>query len=244
MERRTSSAGGGATRREARPAQAGAFGRPVLAAVLDAKALGADPAGFAQALFEAGVDWIQLRERSLADESLFELARALVGARDARRRDPRAAGPSPPRVIVNKRVDIALGADADGVHLGFDALDPAAARRLLGRDRLIGASLHSIAEVEAAAATGLDYAHLAPIWDPLSKPASRPALGPDALERAVRAGIPLIAQGGLDALHSSRAIVAGAAGVAVTGILGSASEACGVASELRTALDAAQAAAG
>jgi len=225
--------------REARPG----FPRPVLCAVLDAKALGAAPRTRAAALFAAGVDWIQLRDRALEDEALYSLARALVAARaDAGERSQGAgvalAADARPRVLVNKRIDIALAASADGVHLGFDALAEADARALLGRHALIGASLHSLAEVEAAARSGLDYAHLAPIWNPRSKPASRPALGPAVLARASRAGLALLAQGGLDPQRASEARAAGAAGIAVTGILGEATEPTEIARRLRVALGA------
>jgi thiamine-phosphate pyrophosphorylase len=177
------------------------------------------------------VDWIQLRDRSLDDETSYQLAGQLVLARD------QARMAASPRVIVNKRVDIALAARADGVHLGFDALGDQAARTLLGDRALLGASLHSVEEVEAAAGTQFDYAHLAPIWDPLSKEATRPALGPAALERACRAGLPILAQGGLDPLRAAEAIEAGAAGIAVTGILGRAENPAAIARHLRAALD-------
>lgn len=163
-----------------------------------------------------------------------------------------------PQILVNKRVDVALAVDADGVHLGLDALDarsvaalfgavgeqPAGARRAHAPGaRRIGASLHSIAELEARIATRepLAYAHLAPIWAPRSKPAERPELGLDQLARAAaiaeRAGILLLAQGGLDEARAAQAIRAGAAGIAVTGILGQASDPARVARGLRQALD-------
>ncbi|MEE8166181.1 MAG: thiamine phosphate synthase, partial [Myxococcota bacterium] len=128
---------------------------PILCAVLDGSALGPDPGRFAEALFAAGVDWIQLRDRELEDEPLYRLARALaLAAHDQPGR----------RVLVNRRADIALAAGADGVHLGFDAIDSKSARALLGNDAWIGASLHSPDEIEAAAGSCLSYAHLAPIW--------------------------------------------------------------------------------
>ena len=80
------------------------------------------------------------------------------------------------RVVVNRRLDVALAAGADGAHLGFDALDVGEARALLGADALVGVSCHSAGEVRAAAQSGADYAHLAPIFDPISKPTERPAI--------------------------------------------------------------------
>lgn len=193
---------------------------PLLCAVLDAEALGRDPAKRARAIFSAGADWIQLRDRTAPDAALLRVARALTEARSAVRADV-GARRDRLRVIVNKRVDVALAAGADGVHLGFDALDVPEARALLGRRAAVGRSLHSVAEVreEATRDVPADYVHLAPIWNPNSKPAERPALGSEALAEAARAGLCVFAQGGLDPERAAEAVAAGAAGIAVTGAL-------------------------
>lgn len=211
--------------------------RPVLCAVLDAAALGAKPTDVAFALFQAGVDWIQLRDRSLETDALQALACALVEARDlAMDRTQNAC-----LVVVNRRIDIALSTGADGVHLGFDALDPVAAACLLPESALIGVSLHSVREVERLAEIAQDiprlYAHLAPIWDPRSKPASRPALGLDRLADACGSGPRILAQGGLDPARALQAIRAGAAGIAVTGLLTNARDPIAAVRQLRDALD-------
>lgn len=211
--------------------------RPVLCAVLDAAALRAKPAAAALALFEAGVDWIQLRDRSLETHALQALACALVEARDLAMDRTRNTH----LVVVNRRIDIVLSTGADGVHLGFDALDPATAARLLPESALIGVSLHSVREVEQLAeiarGTSRLYAHLAPIWDPRSKPASRPALGLDRLADACGSGPRILAQGGLDPARAAQAIRAGAAGIAVTGILTNARDSIAAVRQLRDALD-------
>ena len=212
---------------------------PILCVVLDGRVLGAKPEAFARGLFEAGVDWIQLRDRSLPAKSLSERARALVIARDAaNREDPKPGARR--RVIVNRRIDVALSVGADGAHLGFDALAEVEARRLLSGGAAIGHSLHSLAEVELQAKRVIDgerYAHLAPIWDPISKKASRPALGLALLERACAAGLPIFAQGGIDTARAAEAVAAGAAGIAVTGTISRAQSPIAVAGQLRRALD-------
>jgi thiamine-phosphate pyrophosphorylase len=106
------------------------------------------------------------------DAALLRFTRSLTEARDAVRADVGTRGDRL-RVIVNKRVDVALAAGADGVQLGFDALDVSEARALLGRRAALGRSLHSVAEVreETARNAPADYVHLAPIWNPNSKPA-------------------------------------------------------------------------
>jgi len=190
-----------------------------------------DASSLIEAVLRGGVDWIQVRERDAEDRALLELTDTACSA--ARR----AAGDrqTPIRVIVNRRVDIALASSADGVHLGFDAMRVDDARRLLGDAALIGISAHAADEIDRAA--GLSYAHLAPIFDPLSKSASRPALGVAALRDARTRGVPLIAQGGIDRDNARAVIAAGAAGVAVTGAILMADDAAAAARALRAALD-------
>jgi thiamine-phosphate pyrophosphorylase len=178
----------------------------------------------------AGVDWVQVRDRALGGAALLALVDALAAA--ARRAAPGA------RVLVNRRADVALAAGADGVHLGFDALDPASARRLLGPSALIGVSCHDPEEVRRAAAVGADYALLAPVFDPLSKPRERPALGPAAVRAAAAHGLPVLAQGGVDLRNAAALLAAGAAGVAVTGAILHAADPGVAAAALRRALDA------
>lgn len=209
--------------------------RPILCAVLDGAAFGSDAREWTLALFEAGVDWIQLRDRSLDANALLGFARMLVGARDHSEpiRGER-------RVIINRRIDVALTAGADGVHLGFDALRPTEAAKLLRTTALIGGSFHSIDEIRSIRScrtSTLGYAHLAPIWDPLSKPASRPALGLEALREASAEGLLILAQGGIDPGRAAQAVRAGAGGVAVTGILGRSKDPIAAVRQIREALD-------
>jgi len=184
-----------------------------------------------------GVDWVQLRERQLAGRALLELAAELAAA--ARR--AAAARGGTVRIVINRRTDVALALGLDGVHLGFDALDAARARALLGAGRLVGVSAHGAPEVAAAARGGASYAHLAPIFPPLSKASERAPLGLAALAAARHAGIPVLAQGGLDASNAGAAIASGAAGVAVTGAVLGAADPGAAARQLREALDTARA---
>ena len=221
--------------------------RPILCAVRDGEALGRDPQGRAALLFEAGVDWIQLRDRKCESAELMRIGSALVAARDATRR---GATDSSARVIVNKRADVALATGADGVHLGIDALDARSVEALFGAVRgpgalVLGASLHSIAELEDLVANRgpIHYAHLAPIWPPKSKPAERLELGLERLAQAAglaeRSGLKLLAQGGLDAPRAAQTVAAGAAGIAVTGVLGQTRGLASAVRALRRALDGA-----
>lgn len=203
--------------------------RPLLCLVTDRHVSRAPLPEAVAAAVAAGVDWVQLREKDLAGAALLALSEEVAAA--ARRARPGV------RVLVNRRCDVALAAALDGVHLGFDALPPAAARRLLGAARLVGASTHAAAELDDAARSELSYAQLAPIFPPLSKPASGPALGLAALREASAAALPLLAQGGIDASNAAACIHAGAAGVCVTGAILSAAEPGRAAGALRRALD-------
>jgi thiamine-phosphate pyrophosphorylase len=162
-----------------------------------------------------GVVALQLREKDLPARELYELALRL------REICTRAGAP----LIVNDRVDVAIAADADGVHLPFDSIGVSMARKLLGRTRLIGVSSHSPPDVAGAAREGADFAVFGPIFDPLSKPATRPAWGASGLKAACGAGaIPVFALGGITPdrareLFASPDQVARPAGVASIGAI-------------------------
>jgi thiamine-phosphate diphosphorylase len=203
--------------------------------VLDRALLRGDAAATVEAAVRGGADWVQVRERALADAALLALAEAVA---DAARRGSRGRA-APARVLINRRADLALAVEADGVHLGFDALAPAEAAALLPPGCEIGVSAHTPDEVRLARDAGASYAHLAPIWAPISKPAEREALGPAGLRTACCYGIPVLAQGGVTAERCADAIAAGAAGIAVTGDILLADDPGRAAAMLRAALDSA-----
>lgn len=120
-------------------------------------------------------------------------------------------------LLVNDRVDVALCLGTDGAHLGRRSLPPAEARRILGPERLLGASVHGAEEAEGAegAETGhVDYLMVGALFGTPSH-ATLPPRGPDVLRR-VRAvvGAPLVGIGGVTAERVSVVVDAGAAGVA------------------------------
>jgi thiamine-phosphate pyrophosphorylase len=209
-------------------------GRALLCLVTDRHAVRGELCAAVREAVSAGVDRVQIRERELGDRAALEHARAVA---DAARRGAGERGGTV-EIIINRRVDIAIAIQADGVHLGFDAMSPADARALLGPDRAIGVSTHAAAEV-ASAPSAVDYAHLAPIFDPLSKASERPALGTDALARAAEQAVAVIAQGGISADNAGEVLAAGASGVAVTGSILLAESPGRAAGALRDALDSA-----
>jgi thiamine-phosphate pyrophosphorylase len=153
-----------------------------------------------------GVTLVQLREKHCSTGEYVTRARAL--------RD-RLAPYSVP-LVINDRLDVALAAEADGLHVGQQDLCCRDARRLLGPDRLLGVSVHNPAEATAAAQAGADYLAACPIYDTSTKPDAEPPLGLEGLaliRDVVR--LPLVAIGGLNARNSAAVIGAGADGIAV-----------------------------
>jgi thiamine-phosphate pyrophosphorylase len=154
----------------------------------------------------AGVKAVQLREKDLDIRSLTELASELLAL--TRRHDS--------LLFINDRVDLVLALGADGVHLRSDSMPVEAARRVLGPDRLIGASVHNVAEVLKAEADGADFVVLGPVYDTLSKRAYGDPIGLSPLEQASQQSrIPIFAIGGisLSRVHEMRR--SGARGVAI-----------------------------
>jgi thiamine-phosphate pyrophosphorylase len=149
---------------------------------------------------------VQLREKDLGAGALLSQARAL-------REVTRRAGAL---LLVNDRVDVALAAGADGVHLAGDSLPAAVARRLLGPERLLGASAHDLAQARAARDGGCDFATFSPIYHTPSKAAYGPPQGLDALREAARdlAPFPLVALGGVTLERAAACRAAGAAAAA------------------------------
>jgi thiamine-phosphate pyrophosphorylase len=163
----------------------------------------------AAAVFAAGGRWLSLREKDLPPAERAALAQRLVDL----------ARPHGAIVTVHGDLDAVLAAGAAGAHLPSGS-DPAAARKKLGRQALIGVSAHSAAEAEAAAARGADYVTVSPIYMSASKPGYGPPLGTAALGAlAKRLAIPVIALGGISETTAADCIAAGAKGVAVMGLV-------------------------
>jgi thiamine-phosphate pyrophosphorylase len=167
-----------------------------------------------QRVLTAGVSAIQLRERDLSARELVALARE-VQAETASRRSP---------LLINDRIDVALALEGVGVHLRSNSLPVSVARRLLGAQRLLGISVHSVEEGLSAQSQGADYIVLGPIYETPSKQMFGPPLGIHTLEKACRLiRIPIIGIGGVTAARAREMRRAGAFGVAViTAVLGAA----------------------
>ncbi len=158
------------------------------------------------AAVSAGIDLIQLREKRLTARVLFELtSQAAAIARG-----------SSTRLLVNDRADIAAAAHAQGVHLTAQSIDARTIRRTFGKEFLIGASTHSLAEALAARNDGADFVVFGPIFETPSKTKYGSPLGIDRLAEAARevGEFPLLALGGITAQNAALSLKAGASGLA------------------------------
>jgi len=160
-----------------------------------------------QYAIEAGVDCVQVRERDLDGADLAYLVAELVAC---------TRGTST-RVLVNDRLDVALAAGADGVHLRADSMPVAVARRLAPPRFIVGRSVHSVSE--AAAAADADYLVAGTVWASASKAGSHLLLGIDGFASVARAAqAPVLAIGGVTVARASEVAAAGGAGIAAIGL--------------------------
>jgi thiamine-phosphate pyrophosphorylase len=155
---------------------------------------------------DGGASMIQLRDKMTGPRQLLSEAREIA-------RLCRARGVC---FIVNDRLDLALAADADGVHLGQDDLPPKAARTILGRDKFLGVSTHSLEQAIWAAEQGADYLGIGPIFATGTKATGYEPRGCDIIRQLrTRIDLPLVAIGGITLSNVGEIVRAGATGVAV-----------------------------
>lgn len=170
----------------------------------------------AQIALAAGVDWVQVREKDLPGGRLLELARRIVCFAE----EQAVETESHPRIIINDRLDVALAARADGVHLGRES---APAHEVVRWCRagtapngfVIGVSCHNVEEAREAENAKTDYIFFGPVFETPSKQAFGTPQGIERLAEVCRAvAVPVIAIGGLDEENAASCIRAGASGIA------------------------------
>lgn len=160
----------------------------------------------ARKVLDGGARIFQLRGKGLSSRKLLEEAREI-------RELTRKAGAL---FIVNDRADIALLSDADGVHLGQDDLPIAEARKILGKDKVIGISTHNIEQAMKAASEGADYIGFGPVFGTTTKADAEEAKGLQALQEVRKSvNIPVVAIGGIIIENVVDVLSAGADAVAV-----------------------------
>ena len=201
------------------------------------------------AAVSAGVDWIQIREKELSGKECSSLTREAMAV---------TASSSPPdsskgstsskteatrekvstRILVNDRLDVALAAQAGGVHLGEKCLPPEEARRLVRtldrKDFLIGVSCHSLEAAKAAERSGADYLFFGPVFATPSKAAYGAPQGPEHLAAVCRAvEVPVLAIGGITLENAADCISAGASGLAAIRLFQDAADLAAIVRALR-----------
>lgn len=187
----------------------------------------------ARQLVQGGATLVQLRDKIGSTLRLIEQARAIK----------LALADSDVPFLINDRVDVAQAAQADGVHLGWDDMPVADARRILGKDAIIGLSIKTEEQAKAAPLDLLDYVCIGGVFETQSKdnPASIGADGFAALKAMIRARnstIPVGAIAGIDQSNAAQVIAAGADGVAIISALSLAPDPKTAAQKLRVLVDA------
>lgn len=199
------------------------------------RANGRNLAELACLVAQGGATLVQLRDKRSDTRTMVERARAIKSA----------LAPFNVPLLINDRIDVALASEADGVHVGQDDMAVEDARRLLGREAIIGLSIKTVAQAEAAPIDLLDYVGIGGVFATLSKDNPAPPIGPAGLVRI--AGVfrrrapqlPLCGIAGIDATNAADVIAAGADGIAVIAALSLCNDPQAAARDLRAIVDAA-----
>jgi thiamine-phosphate pyrophosphorylase len=194
---------------------------------------GHDLADLARRCAEGGATLVQLRDKLSDTRAMVATARAIK----------QALAPFQVPFVVNDRIDVALASKADGVHVGQDDMAVEDARKLLGPGAIIGLSIKTVAEADAAPVDLLDYVGSGGVYVTLSKKQKTTPIGPDGLARVIVAlhrrapKLPVCGIAGIDASNAAAVIAAGADGVAVISALSLTPDPAGASRALRKAID-------
>ena len=178
-----------------------------------------------------GVTAVQVRDKNCPTQEYIDIARRVKSVLQ----------PIGVPLIINDRLDVALAAGADGVHIGQDDMPYSEARRILGPAAIIGLSVESPQQAAEAEGIDVDYLGVSPIFATPTKPDTRSLWGIEGL-RALRSRSRrvLVAIGGLNAENAGAVIEAGADGIAVVSAICSAPAPEEAARELRRVIDRAR----
>ena len=198
------------------------------------RAGGRDLVELARLTAQGGATLIQLRDKISDTRAMVETARAIM----------QALRPFKVPLVVNDRVDVALAAGADGVHVGQDDMAVEDARKILGRGAIIGLSVKTVEEANAAPVELIDYVGSGGVYVTTSKQQKSAPIGTAGLARVIAAlharapKLPVCGIAGIDAGNAAPVIAAGADGVAVISALSLAPDPAAAARTLRGIVDA------
>ena len=197
--------------------------------VTDMRLAGARPLEeLVRAALRGGVTAVQLREKECSTREFVDLARRLKAI----------LAPAGIPLIINDRVDVALAARADGVHLGQSDMDYRDARALLGPDAIVGLSVETTAQADAAGPLDADYLGVSPIFPTPTKTDTAAAWGIEGLAALRKASRHvLVAIGGINATNAAEVMNAGADGIAVVSAICEARDPEEAARRLRRMID-------
>jgi len=148
---------------------------------------------------KCGVGFVQYRQKTASTKVLFEEASRL-------RQICRNA-----KLIINDRIDIALAVSSDGVHIGQDDMPLAQARRLLGKDKIIGVTVHNEDEAREAEAMGADYLGISPVFETGTKQDAGDACGTELIRKIKSfSKLPIVAIGGINFENAAEVVSSGA----------------------------------
>lgn len=160
----------------------------------------------ARLAIKGGADTIQFRQKSGTTREMIEIVRQLK----------QLCMDNGATLVVNDRIDVAIAAEAEGVHLGQDDFPIPLARKLLGENRIIGGSAATLEDAQKCLAEGADYIGFGPVYPTTSKEDADPVTGIKLLKQAVEAiSIPIIAIGGISPENTPEVMQTGARGIAV-----------------------------
>jgi thiamine-phosphate pyrophosphorylase len=183
---------------------------------------------------QGGATLIQLRDKLSETRAMVAQAKAIK----------KALAPFGVPFVVNDRIDVALAVAADGVHLGQDDMAIEDARRLLGRGAIVGLSVKTVAQADAAPVELIDYVGSGGVYITGSKQQKNAPIGPAGLKRVIEAlhrrapQLPVCGIAGIDATNAAAVIAAGADGIAVISALSLAPDPAAAARTLREIVDA------
>ena len=206
-----------------------------LYALIDPDVAGGRPLGDIAKLIAGSATLVQLRDKHGSTRQLVEEARELT----------MVLAPLDIPLLINDRVDVALAAEADGVHIGQDDMSPADARLLLGRTAIIGLSIKTVEQARAAPLELLDYVGVGGVYATTSKDTTSPPIalsGLGAIVQAIRARdpkFPICGIAGINRSNAADVIAQGADGVAVISALSLAADPTVAARDLLSEVDGA-----
>jgi thiamine-phosphate pyrophosphorylase len=179
---------------------------PRLYVILDAALLTVPETECAKKLVAAGVRLLQYRNKRASARELFESSKRLSSL----------LIPQGVTFVVNDRADVALAAEASGVHVGQEDLGAGAARSVIGAGKLLGVSTHNLEQFKDAVATSADYVAIGPVFSTSTKANPDPVVGIELIRR-VRSLTekPIVAIGGITLERAAEVMQAGADSVAV-----------------------------